>query len=160
MKRDTVLTIKLPDGEYAVREPRRFEPPKRPFNRVALAAAHVVADPVSTREPWLDAAIDWVARMGGYAVAVLAVLLAVYMTVKWFERYRFLTQLRAARIAVTELYDMIERGEEPLILDVRSAAALGADRRRIPRAMLIDPEAPDAALGGLPRDRDIVVYCS
>ncbi|HKU45983.1 MAG TPA: DUF993 family protein, partial [Burkholderiales bacterium] len=59
MKRDTVLTIKLPDGEYAVREPRRFEPPKRPFNRVALAAAHVVADPVSTREPWLDAAIDW-----------------------------------------------------------------------------------------------------
>ena len=68
--------------------------------------------------------------------------------------------LRAARIAVTELYDMIERGEEPLILDVRSAAALGADRRRIPRAMLIDPEAPDAALGGLPRDRDIVVYCS
>jgi membrane protein DedA with SNARE-associated domain len=108
----------------------------------------------------IDAAIDWVARMGGYAVAVLAVLLAVYMTVKWFERYRFLTQLRAARIAVTELYDMIERGEEPLILDVRSAAALGADRRRIPRAMLIDPEAPDAALGGLPRDRDIVVYCS
>lgn len=59
MKRDTVLTIKLPDGEYAVREPRKFERPKRPFNRVALAAAHVVADPLSTKEPWLDAAIDW-----------------------------------------------------------------------------------------------------
>jgi hypothetical protein len=59
MKRDTVLTIKLPDGEYAVREPRKFERPKRPFNRVALAAAHVVADPRSTKEPWLDAAIDW-----------------------------------------------------------------------------------------------------
>ena len=25
----------------------------------ALAAAHVVADPLSTKEPWLEAAIDW-----------------------------------------------------------------------------------------------------
>ena len=30
-----------------------------PFTRQALAAAHVVADPLSTKEPWLDAAIDW-----------------------------------------------------------------------------------------------------
>jgi membrane protein DedA with SNARE-associated domain len=108
----------------------------------------------------IDAAIEWIALMGGYAVAVLAVLLAIYMAVKWFERYRFLTQLRSARIAVRELYDMIERGEDPLILDVRSEAALGADRRRIPRALLIDPDTPDAALRDLPRDRDIVVYCS
>jgi hypothetical protein len=63
MKRDTVLTIKLPDGEYAVREPRRFEKPTRPFTRKALAAAHVVADPMSTKEPWLDAAIDWDATL-------------------------------------------------------------------------------------------------
>jgi len=63
MKRDTVLTIKLPGGEnageYAVREPRKFERPKKPFTRKALAAAHVVADPLSAKEPWLDAAIDW-----------------------------------------------------------------------------------------------------
>ncbi|MGH8665107.1 MAG: DedA family protein, partial [Burkholderiales bacterium] len=77
----------------------------------------------------IDAAIDWVARMGGYAVAAASLLLAIYMIIKWFERHRFLAQLRAARIAVSELYDMIERGEEPLILDVRSAAALGVDRR-------------------------------
>jgi hypothetical protein len=108
----------------------------------------------------IDAVLDWVARMGGYALAVLALLLAAYMTFKWFERYRFLAQLRAARIAVGELYDMMERGEAPLILDVRSAAALGADRRRIPQAVVIDPDVPDAALGDLPRDRDIVVYCS
>jgi hypothetical protein len=63
MKRDTVLTIKLPDGEYAVREPRRFERPKAPFTRKALAAAHVVADPLSTKEPWLEAAIDWEATL-------------------------------------------------------------------------------------------------
>ena len=44
---------------YQVREPKRFEKPKKPFIRVAFAAAHVVADPLSTKEPWLEAAIDW-----------------------------------------------------------------------------------------------------
>ena len=34
-------------------------PPKPPFNRIAYAAAHVVADPLADRDPWLDAAIDW-----------------------------------------------------------------------------------------------------
>ena len=63
MKRDTVLTIKLPTGEYAVREPGHFEKPKKPFTRKALAAAHVVADPLSTKEPWLEAAIDWDATL-------------------------------------------------------------------------------------------------
>src|SRR5688500_10339292 len=63
MKRDTVHTIKLPTGEYAVREPRHFEKPNKPFTRKALAAAHVVADPLSTKEPWLEAAIDWDATL-------------------------------------------------------------------------------------------------
>ena len=63
MKRDTVLTIRLPSGDYAVREPGQFEKPKAPFTRRALAAAHVVADPLSTKEPWLEAAIDWDATL-------------------------------------------------------------------------------------------------
>jgi len=30
-----------------------------PFNRVAFAAAHVVADPLATVDPWLTGSIDW-----------------------------------------------------------------------------------------------------
>lgn len=108
----------------------------------------------------IEAAIDALGRMGGYAAAWLGGLLAAYMAFKWFERLRFLGQLRAARVAVHEVYAMLERGEEPLILDVRSAAALVADTRRIPRAVLIDPDAPDDQLAALPRDREIIVYCS
>jgi hypothetical protein len=63
MKRETVLTIKLPTGNHAVREPGSFEKPKAPFNRKALAAAHVVADPLSTKAPWLEAAVDWDATL-------------------------------------------------------------------------------------------------
>ena len=58
-------TIKLPTAvghlaEYRLRGPKEF--PARasgPFNRVALAAAHVVADPLADIDPWLDVAIDW-----------------------------------------------------------------------------------------------------
>jgi hypothetical protein len=64
MRRDVVETIELPTAKrtletYTVREPRKFERPSRPFTRIAYAAAHVVADPWSAQEPWLDAAVDW-----------------------------------------------------------------------------------------------------
>ncbi len=58
-------TIKLPTAvghlaEYRLREPKDF-PAKAagPFNRVAYAAAHVVADPLADVDPWLEVAIDW-----------------------------------------------------------------------------------------------------
>jgi hypothetical protein len=64
MKRDAILTIHLPVAggrlePFQVREPRVFERPARPFTRIAYAAAHVVADPWSTKEPWLEPAVDW-----------------------------------------------------------------------------------------------------
>jgi hypothetical protein len=63
MKRDAILTLKLPSSrgteEFAVHEPRVFARPKKAFTRKALAAAHVVADPLSAKEPWLEQAIDW-----------------------------------------------------------------------------------------------------
>ncbi len=62
-------TIDLPtaDGRlvpYKMGAPRALpERPTRPFNRIALSAAHIVADPLSTSEPWLDAAVDWEATI-------------------------------------------------------------------------------------------------
>jgi Protein of unknown function (DUF993) len=59
-----VPTLNLPaaDGKleaYAMRAPRRFPEATPPFNRIAYAAAHVVADALADRDPWLEAAIDW-----------------------------------------------------------------------------------------------------
>ncbi|MBI1779412.1 MAG: dihydrodipicolinate synthase family protein [Proteobacteria bacterium] len=39
------------------------ERPSRPFNRVAIAAAHVVADPIADVDPWLASAVDWEATI-------------------------------------------------------------------------------------------------
>jgi hypothetical protein len=63
MKRDPILTIKLPSPngveEFAIHQPKEFQKPKKPFTRKALAAAHVVADPLSAKDPWVEQAIDW-----------------------------------------------------------------------------------------------------
>jgi hypothetical protein len=57
-------TLTLPGASgaleaYATRPPRDFARATPPFPRVALAAAHVVADPRAEQDPWLDAKIDW-----------------------------------------------------------------------------------------------------
>jgi hypothetical protein len=61
-----VATIALPTKDrklepYATGEPIVFpsQAETRRFNRIAYAAAHVVADPLADVDPWDDAAIDW-----------------------------------------------------------------------------------------------------
>jgi Protein of unknown function (DUF993) len=55
------LTLPGPEGlrPYALRPPRAFPRATQPFPRVALAAAHVVADPLAEHDPWLQARLDW-----------------------------------------------------------------------------------------------------
>ena len=48
---------------YTTRPPKALPLVKPPFNRIAYAAAHVVADPRGEGDPWLDASIDWDATM-------------------------------------------------------------------------------------------------
>src|SRR4030081_2811745 len=42
---------------YTMKPPRNFPAAKPPFNRIAYAAAHVVADPKADGDPWLATAI-------------------------------------------------------------------------------------------------------
>ena len=59
------LTLTLPTPSrtleaYTLRGTAPARPPAGvSFNRIAYSAAHVVADPLATVDPWLTAAIDW-----------------------------------------------------------------------------------------------------
>jgi hypothetical protein len=59
-----VPTLNLPVAPgklapYTMRPARTFPAARPPFNRIAYAAAHVVADPLADADPWLEGAIDW-----------------------------------------------------------------------------------------------------
>ncbi|MEO8739418.1 MAG: dihydrodipicolinate synthase family protein [Casimicrobiaceae bacterium] len=63
-----MASIRLPrtDGSlhnYTLQAPRAWHMVAAKPNRVAYAAAHVVADPLSGADPWLQPAIDWDATL-------------------------------------------------------------------------------------------------
>jgi membrane protein DedA with SNARE-associated domain len=108
--------------------------------------------------------IDWalakMAEMGVYALILIGVALALFVAVKWWERRRFFKALRMARVAVADLYRMMQTGEAPVVVDVRSAVEREIDPRRVPGAIGVDLANIDAHVAQLPPDRDIILYCT
>lgn len=110
--------------------------------------------------PQIEELLPRLQRVGSATVALLVILLIAYIAYKWYRRRRFYAALRMARISVAELYQLIEAGAAPLIVDVRSATAHALDPRTIPGALRIPLPDVDEHLEHLPRDRDIVLYCT
>jgi membrane protein DedA with SNARE-associated domain/rhodanese-related sulfurtransferase len=98
--------------------------------------------------------------LGAVAIGIVAALLAAYVAFKWWERRRFYKMLRIARISVDELRRLKDRGESPVVVDVRSPVVRNLDRRFIPGALAMDIAEVDRQLDRLPADRDIVFYCT
>lgn len=98
--------------------------------------------------------------IGGSALSLILGLVALYVAYKFWQRQRLLRELRMARITVDELRQKLDAGEEVLILDLRSSAALQEDPLVIRGAMHVNLDEIEKRQYELPRDRDIIVYCS
>ena len=110
--------------------------------------------------PQIDRLLPHLQALGGAALLVIAALLAAYIAFKWWERRRFFAFLRMARITVNELYRLLDSGAAPLIVDVRSQTAQSLEPRRIPGALHVPVQDMESRIRELPRDREIVVYCT
>ena len=93
-------------------------------------------------------------------MAVMAGAAALYIGYRYFQRQRLLRELEMARITVDELNKKLEAGEEPMILDLRSQSALEEEPMLIRGARHMNMDEVDGRLKEVPRDRDIVLYCS
>ncbi|HVN46287.1 MAG TPA: DedA family protein/thiosulfate sulfurtransferase GlpE [Steroidobacteraceae bacterium] len=98
--------------------------------------------------------------IGGTVAGLLLLLLGGYIAFKWWERRRFYAALDMARIDVDELYRRMQGDAVPVIMDVRSASAHGLDPRRIPGALQVPVQEVERHVRALPRDREIILYCS
>jgi membrane protein DedA with SNARE-associated domain len=99
-------------------------------------------------------------RRGGWLVAVLAGSLAAYVLWKFIQRRRFLRRLRVARITPKELMDKLTAKENISIVDLRQPMDIEAFPQMIPGALRIAMEEIEERHGEIPRDRDVVLYCS
>ena len=108
----------------------------------------------------IDRALELLASLGSSALVILGAALALFIAFKWWQRRRFYKFLRMSRITVEDLRRLIDAGESPVVVDVRTAGARLADPRRIPGAVVMTVDQVDERVAHLPRDREIILYCT
>ena len=108
----------------------------------------------------IDRALELLASLGSSALLVFGAALVVWIAFKWWQRRRFYKFLRMVRISADELSALIDEGKSPVIVDVRTAGARMADPRRIPGAVVMTVDEVDQKVTELPREREIILYCT
>ncbi len=108
----------------------------------------------------LEAVALALASLGRGAAVVVGVALAGYVVLKYVQRRLFIRSLRIARIAPEELQARMTGGEVLVIVDLRTSEHIASDGLCIPGALQMDPAELARRHGEIPRDREIVLYCS
>ncbi len=108
----------------------------------------------------LEALAASVSGLGGWLVVLLGGGLAAYIAWKYIKRQRFLRQLRIARITPEELLQKMEAGENLVVVDLRHSLDFEADNVKVAGALHMLPAEIEQRHQEIPRDRDVVLYCT
>ena len=98
--------------------------------------------------------------LGATLLQLVGFGVGLYVLAKATSRYLFLRRLRTARVSVQELHALIDGPEPPFIVDLRSQLEYRHDPHIIPGALVVAAEELHLRHAELPRDRDIVLYCT
>ncbi len=101
--------------------------------------------------------LNWAGRFSG---ALLLLGIMGFFVVRILRRRAVLKELAASRLEPEELKRKLEAGEEIFIVDLRHPLELLPDPFTLPGAQHISPEALTARHHEIPRDREVVLYCT
>ena len=125
---------------------------------MAWSSAYLLAGFVFRNQ--LERVGDLITKTGGRFLVVIVVLLSAYIGWKSYQRWRFIHELRVARITPEELNKMIVDGEDPAIVDLRHILEVEYDGWKLPGAIQMDLQEIEARNLEIPRDKDVILYCS
>lgn len=108
----------------------------------------------------IERVAEHLASLGGWLLVLLLGALGAYISYKFIARQRFLRELRISRIGVDELKEKIDSGEELVIVDLRHSLDFEADPETIPGAFRMDAKELEEKDDLLPRDREVILYCT
>jgi hypothetical protein len=108
----------------------------------------------------IEGVVRRVGALGRTAGFVVVAALVGYVLLKYVRRQLFLRRLRIARVSPYQLKRKLDAGEEVAILDLRTALDVAATPYAIPGSRWITAEALDEHVADVPRDRELVLYCS
>jgi membrane protein DedA with SNARE-associated domain/rhodanese-related sulfurtransferase len=101
--------------------------------------------------------LDWAGRFSG-ALLILGIL--GFFVGRVVRRRMVIKKLVAARLEPEELKQQLDAGESVYIVDLRHPLELLTDPFTLPGALHFSPESIAARHNEIPRDRDIVLYCT
>jgi membrane protein DedA with SNARE-associated domain/rhodanese-related sulfurtransferase len=99
-------------------------------------------------------------EVGHFAGLLFVLLLIGFFCYRVYRQRAFLRQIRGAKIEPEDLKAMLDRGDDVYIIDLRHPLDYLPDPRRLPGAVLFKPDTLVAEGDRIPRDRDIVLYCT
>ena len=106
----------------------------------------------------LEIAIGYATRMGTGVFAFALFTFAAWIAWKVLQRRRFINSINTTRISPEELHAMLSAGSDVMVVDVRSNFPANTDL--IPGALRIPAEDLPGRHHEVPRDREIVLFCS
>jgi rhodanese-related sulfurtransferase len=101
--------------------------------------------------------LNWVGRFSG-ALLILGVI--AFFIGRLVRRRMVLKDLAAARLEPEELKRQLDAGEQVCIIDLRHPLELLPDPFTLPGAVHFSPDALSTRNHEIPRDRDVVLYCT
>ena len=108
----------------------------------------------------LERAAEYALGFGRRLGITIALLFAVYILWHVWQRQRFLHKLRIARITPEDLLRKLNTGEKIMIVDLRNPLDVETAGTKLPGALLLAPGELEARHEEIPRDRDIILYCT
>jgi len=107
----------------------------------------------------LERAMEAVRRLG-FTVIGLGGLIALWLIWKYVQRERFIREISMDRITPDDLRRKLEAGEPVAIVDLRHRLDFDADPRTLPGALRFDAGELEQRHQEIPRDREVVLYCT
>lgn len=101
--------------------------------------------------------LDWAGRFSG---ALLLLGIVGFFVARLIRRRIIMQKLAAARMEPEQLKSLLDQGEEVFIVDLRHPLELLPDPHTLPGALHFSPELLTARHHEIPRDRDIVLFCT
>jgi membrane protein DedA with SNARE-associated domain/rhodanese-related sulfurtransferase len=101
--------------------------------------------------------LDWVGRFSGL---LLFLGIVGFFVARLVRRRAILKDLAAARLEPEQLKRQLEEGEQVFIVDLRHPLELLPDPYTLPGALHFSPDSLTARHLEIPRDRDVVLFCT
>lgn len=100
-----------------------------------------------------------------FAGALVLLMIVAVLVYRFLQRRRFLNELEELRLEPAQLLAMIDEArtagaDTPFIVDLRHPLDVLTDPMVLPGALRIGPEELKQRRDQIPRDRDVVLYCT